>query len=470
MSESRRNFLRRSGCALMGAGALAAHVEQFGLIHAFARAQSLSDYKALVCIFLEGGNDGNNTVVPVDDYNAAGGYASVRGASNLSLPQSSLLPLSPPSQQGRKYGLHPNLVELQTLFNQNRLAVLCNTGTLVQPLTRQLYRSGVGHPYQLFSHSDQVEQQQTCISAQPGHTGWGGRISDVMSGANGAAPLPLAISTAGTSLLMSGDDTRQLVVNPEVRLNELFRVDLGNDFSLANTEVRRIAFNRIRADATAKLSRAAAETVEQAMQAGFALSLDPVLPPLQAGQTDFQTTPLGKQLKQVAKIISLRAQLGVRRQIFFCSLGGFDHHNNQRTAANSHDALLLQVSKALKAFHDATVNLGVAAEVTTFTLSDFGRTFEPSGTGAGVGTDHAWGNHQFIMGGAVRGGDFYGTFPTLALGGPDDADERGRWIPTTSTEQYAATLGLWFGLPHASLPAVFPLLGRFPASNLGFMS
>jgi uncharacterized protein (DUF1501 family) len=469
VSESRRNFLRRSVCGLAGAATYAAYVERFQMIHALAQTGNTADYRALVCIFLEGGNDGNNTVIPLDDYNAAGGYASVRGASNLAIPQADLLPVSPQSQQGRRFGLHPNLVELQSLFNQNKLAVLCNTGTLVQPLTRTLYRSGVGHPYQLFSHSDQIEQQQTCISLQPGQTGWGGRISDLMSNANGASPLPLALSTAGASLLATGAETRQLVVHPEARLNEIFRVDLGNDFPAGSLAARRAAFDRIRDEDAGNLSNVVAATVAQAARVGAAISADPVLPALQAGQTAFQTTPLGNQLKQVAKLISLREQLGARRQIFFCSLGGFDHHNNQRSITNSHDALLQQLSRALKAFYDATLNLGVANGVTTFTLSDFGRTFEPSGTGAGVGTDHAWGNHQFIMGGTVRGGDFYGAFPTLALGGPDDADDRGRWIPTTSTEQYAATLARWFGLNDADQPTVFPLINRFATANLGFM-
>jgi uncharacterized protein (DUF1501 family) len=159
----------------------------------------------------------------------------------------------------------------------------------------------------------------------------------------------------------------------------------------------------------------------------------------------------------------------VHRQIFFCSLNGFDHHTAQHNPFTGHDALLLQLSRALKAFYDASVNLGIADQVTTFTLSDFGRTFEPSGSGSGVGSDHAWGNHHVILGGAVRGGDFYGNYPTLALGGPDDADERGRWIPTTSNDQYAATLALWFGLAPADVPAIFPFIGRFTTPNLGFM-
>jgi uncharacterized protein (DUF1501 family) len=469
MSESRRKFLRQGACALAGSAAFAASVERLSLVRVLARSALDSDYKALVCVFLDGGNDGANSVVPYDDYNAPGGYASVRAASGLAIPKTDLLPVSPPSGHGLKFGLHPNLVEMQSLFNNQKLAVLCNTGTLVQPVTRALFQSGVGHPYQLFSHSDQVNQQQTVVATEPGQTGWGGRISDLMTSANGNAPVPMAISTAGANLFTTGVATRHLVINPEIRLNEVLRVDFGTDFPAGSLAARRVAFERIRTDGGGKLVNVAADIIGQAIRAGEAIPTDPELPPVQAGQTDFPDTTLGHQLKQVAKLVSIRANLGVHRQIFFCSLNGFDHHTAQHNAFNGHDVLLLQLSKALKAFYDATVNLGVAAQVTTFTLSDFGRTFEASGSGSGVGSDHAWGNHHLILGDAVRGGDFYGTYPVLALGGPDDADERGRWIPTTSTDQYAATLALWFGLAPADVPTVFPFIGRFATPNLNFM-
>jgi len=205
--------------------------------------------------------------------------------------------------------------------------------------------------------------------------------------------------------------------------------------------------------------------------------------PFRNFSTAFPATSLGRQLLQVGRLIAERATFGMKRQIFFVQAGGYDTHTNQRGAVgNTHDNLLLQLSQALGAFNNLLRNeLGnpssgfyigsdVTQEVTTFTLSDFGRTLQPAGTGAAVGTDHGWGNHHLVMGGAVRGGDFYGAFPTLTLNGPDDADSRGRWIPTTSVEQYAATLASWYGLSASDFPAVFPLLDRFPSSNMGFMN
>jgi uncharacterized protein (DUF1501 family) len=193
--------------------------------------------------------------------------------------------------------------------------------------------------------------------------------------------------------------------------------------------------------------------------------------------TAFPNTTLGNQLKQVAKVVKFNSTspaLGLNRQIFFCQLGGFDTHQDQ---ASTQSSLLAQVSQAIRAFYDATLELGLEQQITTFTLSDFGRTFQPAGSGAAAGSDHAWGNHHLVVGGAVRGGDFYGgygpngtVFPVLELSGPSDTDNRGRWIPTTSVEQYAATLASWFGVSPADIPIVFPNIDRFENSNLGFMS
>ncbi|HMF55143.1 MAG TPA: DUF1501 domain-containing protein, partial [Pyrinomonadaceae bacterium] len=396
---SRREFLCRSGSAL-SALCFAAAVERFGLVSALARPAEASDFKALVCIFLEGGNDGNNMIVPYDDYNAQGGYASVRTTSGLAISKSSLLQISPTSQAGRKFGFHPNMTEMQSLFSQGKLAALCNVGPLVQPLTRSEYQSGAGHPYQLFSHPDQRNLQQTSVSVNLGQAGWGGRIADALNGINGTAPLSMAMSLAGTSIFANGTLTRQLSLPPApASLSSIF--DLDSVLSSAEeTAIRVAALREIQGSAgTSVMAKSLSDTSAQGFFTKEAFNTDPILPPLQSGQTDFPDAPLGNQLKQAAKLISLRSTLGMSRQIFFCQFGSFDHHGNQRTGTFSQENLLQQLSRAMKAFYDATVNLGVASQVTTFTLSDFGRTLEPSGSGAGVGSDHAWGNHQLIMGG-----------------------------------------------------------------------
>jgi uncharacterized protein (DUF1501 family) len=490
MSLTRRDFFRRTGCAL-GATALLSGLEQLSIIDALAQTpQSVSDYKALVCIFLSGGCDGNNVVIPYDGYNDAGGYNAVRSASGLAVPQSALLQIAPSNLGGVKFGLHPNLspevantgvaAGLLPVWQAGKLAILCNVGTLVQPLTRTQYQSTPSaRPYQLFSHSDQVTQQQTSISSTPAQTGWGGRISDVMTNVNGSAPLPMIISTAGTALFTAGAHTRPLSVAPApTALNQIFVLSMNGTSS--ETTARRTAFDQVRAlDNNLSLVNAMNDTTAQALLTSAALSQDQTL------TTVFPNTSLGNQLKQVAKLIKAnltQGSLGLHRQIFFCTLGGFDTHTNQTSAnptapngAGGQGNLLTQLSQAMKAFYDATVELeqlqpGASSQITTFTLSDFGRTFQPSGSAvATVGSDHAWGNHQFIMGGAVLGGRFYGTYPTLALNGPDDTDTRGRWIPTTSVDQYAATLARWHGVSSTDIATIFPFIGRFATSNLGFL-
>ena len=459
MATSRRNFLRTSACAL-GGMALASSLDSFGLVHALT-PQAATDYRALVCIFFNGGNDGNNTVVDLNQYSQ---YAIARG-SDLAIPQANLLPVSPAG--GGSYGFHPNLTQLRDLFNQQKLAVISNVGPLVEPLTKTTYQNGTGKkPLQLFSHSDQVGLFQTAIANVVSQTGWSGRVADKVSGLNGSATFPQNISIAGINLLLTGVNTRQLAVaDSNTTLANVLQLIMTGSASEVNS--RTASFNELRTyDQNFTLIKAASDTRTSAMQTDQALStVSPVL------ATVFPNTSLGRQLLQVARLIKastdLTAGINMKRQIFFCQLGGFDTHSAQNGGQVN---LLTQVSAAMKAFYDATVELGLANNVTTFTLSDFGRTLQPAGSGAAiVGSDHAWGNHHFIMGGSVVGGRFFGTYPTLALGGPDDTDSRGRWIPTTSVEQYAATLATWYGLAQVDLSAVFPLIGRFASPTLPFM-
>jgi uncharacterized protein (DUF1501 family) len=466
MTATRRRFLRVS-CSAMTAAALSSTFERFGLVSALAAPAG--DYRALVCIYLDGGNDGNNTVVPneTSDY---GRYSAVRGGS-LALPQSALLPITP-SSLGIGFGLHPSLTGLHELWQQQKLAIVCNVGSLVEPLTRTTFRNGsAARPYQLFSHSDQSQAAQTARADTRLQVGWGGLVAEKTLAFNGGIRFPPVTSVAGTVIYAQGAETRPLALAPApTPLTELL-VLRGYDGS-PEASARRNALDLQRTiDRQSLLVSSGQDIADETLVVSQAFTSDPQL------TTTFPSTGIGRQLEQVAKLMRLNQvepRLGLRRQIFFCQLGGFDTHQAQKPVQSQ---LLSELSGAMKAFYDATVELGVSHGVTTFTMSDFGRTLQPSGGGGSVGSDHGWGNHLFVMGDSVRGGDFYGVpgpggsvYPILALGGESDADSRGRWIPTAAIEQYAATLASWFGLSHADVRTVFPLIGRFSTENLGFMS
>ncbi|HEV7747050.1 MAG TPA: DUF1501 domain-containing protein [Pyrinomonadaceae bacterium] len=468
MAHTRRDFLRNSACAL-GSMALASSLDTFGVVHALT-PQAATDYRALVCVFLNGGNDGNNLFLDLNQYSR---YATARDAAQLSIPQANFLSVSPVS--GGSFGFHPNMPEMQTLFNQGKLAVLCNNGPLVEPLTRTTYQNGTGKkPLQLFSHSDQVGLYSTAIANTVSQTGWGGRLADKTLGLNGAATFPSNISIAGVNLYLTGVDTRQLsVADSNTTLANVLQLNNAPGASATDISSRMTAFNELRTfDNNFKLIKAASDVRSSSIQTDNALSsVNPVL------TTPFPnpSTSISRQLLQVARLIKAStdptAGINMKRQIFFVQIGGFDTHSQQLSGQGT---LLQQLSQAISAFFSATVELGLSDKVTLFTMSDFSRTLQPSGTGAAqVGSDHAWGNHQFIVGGAVQGHTLYGTYPNMTPGGPDDTDggsgPRGRWIPTTSIEQYAATLASWYGLSSADLTAVFPLIGHFSSSNLGFL-
>jgi uncharacterized protein (DUF1501 family) len=445
MVLTRRAFIQYGG-GLMGGAALA--LQRFGFVNALAQS---SGYQALVCIFLFGGNDSNNTIIPIDQY---ADYSKVRGVTSpLNIPIDSLLPLAPPSASST-FGLHPAMGALKPIWDQKRLAIACNVGPLVEPLNREQYLARTRLvPVNLFSHSDQQAQWQTCVSTGPSATGWGGRTADRL---DGSFSFPMMVTAAGLTPFTAADVSRPLAVTP----GQPFQL---NGFSGTTGPSRYAALQTLlQSDRDQRLVASASDTLSNAIANSQLLG---TLPPV---QTTFPATGLGNQLKQVAQLIKLnQSKLGLPRQLFFCSLGGFDTHSQQ---ANAQAALLTQLADAMAAFDAATIELGVSPAVTTFTLSDFARTFVPNNNN---GTDHAWGAHHFVMGGAVKGGDFYGIYPTLAANGPDDADSggsaRGRWIPTTSVDEYAATLAAWYGLAGADMSAVFPNLGRFNTPSLGFL-
>src|SRR5580704_13951044 len=446
---SRRDFVNKSCCSA-AAGMAAASFGRLGLMNAMA--QSSTDYKALVCIFLFGGNDANNLIVPNDSAGYAN-YASIR--AGLALPQSQLLPVTPPSI-GSPFGFHPSLVEVQKLFTSKKLALLTNVGTLVQPTTRTQFLQGQSAlPQNLFSHADQQTQMQTSVQATLANAGWGGLVADKIQSIYGGN-FPISISLAGTNIFVEGLAFRCMESsgNPTAPLSGFY----GSSQDNARLSALQ---NLLTFDTGLSLIQSASTVTSNAINDSKTLAA--ALASNKALATVFPTSSLGGQLKQVAQIIQARAALGLARQIFFVSSGGFDTHSAQLPTQLG---LLKDLSQSMNAFYNATVEIGVDPQVTTFTLSDFARTLQPDSTS---GTDHAWGSHHMIMGSAVKGADFYGTFPTLALNGPDDATGQGRWIPTTSLDQYGATLAQWFGVQPADLPSIFPNLANFQNPILQFI-
>jgi uncharacterized protein (DUF1501 family) len=447
--HTRRDFMRLACCSATGAY-MVGGLGKFGLVSALA--QGTPGYKALVCIFMFGGNDSNNMIVPIDSRYA--GYQQAR--PNIAIPQAGLLPLQMGNQSS--YGLHPNLPELQGLFNnQKNLAVLANVGTLVQPTTQAAYQKYQNLPENLFSHSDQQDQWQSAQLAGTPNAGWGGKVADSVQGSlNSGSLFPPVLSISGNAIFCSGDATSPFTMNPGQTPGLQ-----GFDSSTA-AQARFVATQQLLTfDSGFSMVQAANNITGQAVQ--YSVVLADALKSATPLQTKFPNTYIAQQLQQVAQVIGVKSALGMGRQIFFCSFGGFDTHSDQLVQQVE---LMTQLSQAMNCFYDATLELGVANSVTTFTLSEFSRTLEPGTNG---GTDHAWGSHQFIMGGAVKGNAVYGTFPTVALGGPDDADKNGRWIPTTALDQYGATLASWFGVSNANLPSIFPNLKNFTSANLGFM-
>ena len=446
---SRRVFLKTT-CCTAAAGVAAASFGRLGLVNAMA--QTGSDYKALVCVFLFGGNDANNLIVPLASSDYAN-YAKIR--AGLALPQNQLLPVTPKSL-GVPYGFHPKFVEVQRLFNQGQLALLANAGTLVQPTTRDQYLKGQATvPQNLYSHADQQQQMQTATLNTFGEVGWGGKLADKIQSLYGGN-FPVLISLAGSNVFAEGLLVRAIESsgNPTQPLSGFYGSSEDNARLAALQSL--LTF-----DTGLSLIQSASTTTSNAIQDGKTLAA--ALAQGSGLQTKFPNSYLGGQLQQVAQIIQVRAALGLPRQIFFVSSNGFDTHSDQLTQQSN---LYQDLSQSMNAFYQATAEIGVAPNVTTFTLSDFGRTFQPDSTS---GTDHAWGSHHLIMGGAVAGGDFYGTFPTQVLSGPDDATDEGRWIPTTSLDQYGASLAQWFGVQAADLPSIFPNLPNFSNPILNFV-
>ena len=470
---TRREFLGNACCAAVGATGLLSALGSLRLMGAAASpangpqlpstagAPIASDYKALVCLFLNGGNDANNLIIPLGSGYSA--YASAR--SNLALPQASVLPFTPRTTDGRSWGLHPSVSELHALFNSGKMALLANAGTLVYPTTKTQYNArSVPLPPQLFSHSDQQVQWQHSVPDKPTTTGWGGRTADLLNAFNTSDQISMSISLAGKNTFQVGARVSQ------------YAIGTGGAVSLSGSTSSATSLDGIRFKAQKDIFAQSQSTLFEtafASATGDAIVsadlLNTVLAASPAITTVFPNTSAGNQLKMAARLIGASPTLGLKRQVFFVQLGGWDTHAAQLVNTDpvngTHAGLLAQISQAVNAFYNATIELGVANQVTTFTASDFGRTYRSNGDGS----DHGWGSHHFIVGGAVNGTNLYGKMPTLTVSGPDDTTQ-GRWIPTTSVDEYAATLATWFGVSATDLPTVLPNIGRFAKPNLGFLS
>ncbi len=449
--KSRREFLKIGLRSVSSVGALGA-LSHFGRMNAMAAG---SNYKALVCIFLAGGNDGHNTVVPITTNKQS--YAQYLAArQSLAIPSSQLLPVS--TKGGETYGLHPKLKEIQTLYQQGHAAILANVGMLAQPLPNGKPDLATAKlPANLYSHSDQTGQWQSSVATGLSPTGWGGRMADILQPQyNPGAPFPTVVATGGLSLFCTGTQTTPTAIPPS-GASQL------NVFGQTGSSRMLTAQQLLTFDNGLKLVQASNTIVTNGNAAG--VKLNALVNGGAAGlPVTFPSTSTGSQLRTVAQIINVSTQLGLSRQIFFITLGGFDTHTTQ---ASQQDALFSELSPAVATFNNCMGQMGLDQQVTTFTSSEFGRTLMPNTAG---GTDHAWGSHHFILGGAVQGGDVYGTFPALVLGGNDDANNRGALIPSTAVDQYSATLAQWFGVQGLqSMQVVVPNIAAFPASNLGFL-
>ncbi|HQR22081.1 MAG TPA: DUF1501 domain-containing protein [Burkholderiaceae bacterium] len=460
IDASRREFLRTAS-RLSVAGAATPWAINLAAIGAASAQTAPTDYKALVCVFMYGGNDHSNMVVPYDN---AGYQLYAQSRTNLTLPQTALLPLTTPtnpSMTGRQVSLRSELQPIKTIYDAGKAAVLANVGTLVVPTTMAQYRArSVPLPPSLFSHNDQQSVWQTYNGRREGaRVGWGGKMGDLFASANQYQNFT-CISASGTAVFLSGQSSVQMQIGNNGGLaigslagNALFGSSAGP--ATARRLMTEDRSNLLEKDynAIVKRSTEAAQTLNTAL-AGFPTTAAPF--------STFPNTGLGNQLRNVARLIAARQALGAQRQVFHVSIGGFDQHSGLITG---HGGRMTELANAMAAFYNATVSLGISDSVTAFTASDFGRTLDSNGEGS----DHGWGAHHFVVGGSVKGGDLYGTWPDTVLRGPNDVG-RGNLLPTTSVNQYASTLATWFGITAAQLGDVLPNAANFPQPNLGFMA
>lgn len=454
---NRRQFLANSGAVATLAATPGTTYAQF-----VGTGAPFNDYRALVCVFLFGGNDSFNMVVPRSDAEY-GVYANAR--NELAVAQADLLAIDPLISDGVQYGLHPSMASLKQLFDTESAAIVANIGPLVEPTTKdQFFDKSVTLPPQLFSHNDQQDQWLTLKGNRTSKTGWAGRIADMIRGSVANQQMATNASLFGTNTFQVADETIAYVMGPDgpqefAYMSSDPAAGIFYEQGLAFGRIVDAQYNSVYERGFAAVQRRSidsAETVRAAIDSAEASAVTPYFP-----QEGPMRSQLMIQLETVAKLIAARSQLQMDRQIFFVAAGGFDTHDNQE---QDQPGLLADISESMAAFYNATVGISIADSVTTFTQSDFGRTL----TSNGDGSDHAWGGNQLVLGGGVKGRHIYGDYPLLQIGGDDDVGG-GRMIPTTSADQYAATLAKWFGIPDVDLDLVAPHIDNFMQRDLGFM-
>jgi len=458
MTQSRRKFIKQLSCSAVGSSTLFSSLINLKAANAAAMANSTvaaaADYKALVCISLAGGNDSFNMLIPKSGI-AYNEYKATR--SNLALDTNTLLGINPLNTQGQEYGLHPSLPKLQGLFNQGKLSFISNIGSLVEPaLNREdVWNERIKLPLGLYSHADQLMHWQTATPHLRSAAGWGGKVADMIKDMNSNQNISMNISLSGTNTFQTGNQSIEYTLDP-----------IEGSIGIVGDNQEWL-FNQLR-------SKAITDMLEHDYQDVFKNTYVKTLKSARASNVQFSSAIEGNEftgvfgtdeyqfserLHMVARTIKARNTLNMSRQTFFVEFGGWDHHDE---VLNTQSGMLEMVDNGLSAFQQSLQNLGIEDQVTTFVISDFGRSL----TSNGNGTDHGWGGNVFVMGGAVNGQKIYGDYPTLSMGSNLDLGS-GRLMPTLSADEYFAELALWFGVPASDLKTIFPNLGNFYDVNSG---
>ena len=461
-SINRRKFVQQAGCAALGSTTLLSTLLNLKTIGASAADSSANcgDYKALVCVLLSGGNDSFNMLIPTDnaEYNH---YAASR--SNLAIPQNEILPINALNTGARTFGLHPSMNRTQSLFDSGKLAFVSNIGTLIEPITKQQFYNGtIATPLGLYSHSDQIMHWQTGIPNQRIATGWAGKIADLLHAGNTNQTLSMNMSMHGSNVWQTSSNTVEFSLNPSSGSNPVISIWNDNDDWIPHTARKNFFDNALDANYYNALTNTYTNTTKQARVG--AQQLEAALANTPTYNVPFvDTSPdwpfLSNSFKVVADMISARNTVGMNRQTFFIDFGGWDHHDD---LMGDQPSMLRRLDESLDQFNQALEQLGMADCVTTFVMSEFGRTL----TSNGDGSDHGWGGNVMVMGGSVNGQNIYGDYPLLELNSSLEVGG-GVFIPTTSCDSYFAELALWFGVPVSELPTLFPNLGNFYSSGSG---